>query len=274
MKVMTDCSLVDGELDLGFGKQGSSGERQELSEGARRHLDACERCRALYRWAAQAPPPAEVPPQLSGRVRSALEASLAPVRPMASARVLVVWFLGAFALFAALAGGMLGLAGLRVMNAAQLLVVSAVLAMGIILLSLSLAWQMTPGNRRRLPALIALAVLAGGFLAAVGLLFPWRASGAFLAQDWRCFRAGIGMALPVAALFWLFARRGAPLSAELLGTTIGAIAGLAGVTVLQFTCSLQQAGHLLLGHGSVLVVSAILGLLTGRVMGRFRARRG
>ena len=58
---------------------------------------------------------------------------------------------------------------------------------------------------------------------------------------------------------WLIVRRGAPLAVGTLGATIGAAAGLLGVTVLQFRCPLQEAPHLLVWHGGVLVLATVAG---------------
>jgi hypothetical protein len=48
-----------------------------------------------------------------------------------------------------------------------------------------------------------------------------------------------------------------------MGATLGATAGLLGVTVLQVKCPHQEALHLLVWHGSVLAIATGAGLLTG-----------
>jgi hypothetical protein len=50
-----------------------------------------------------------------------------------------------------------------------------------------------------------------------------------------------------------------------LGGTLGAIAGLLGATVLQFTCSRQEPGHMLVWHAGVILVSATVGALIAQV---------
>jgi hypothetical protein len=82
------------------------------------------------------------------------------------------------------------------------------------------------------------------------------------------------LAVPAAGLFWLLLRGGAPLNLTTLGATLGAIAGLLSVTMLQFTCNLQGIGHLLTWHGGVLVISTIAGSLIGRYAAAHRSRRG
>jgi len=65
-------------------------------------------------------------------------------------------------------------------------------------------------------------------------------------------------------------RRGAFLNLTALGGTLGAIAGLLSVTVLQFTCNMQEIAHLLVWHGGVLVISTVVGALIGRSVGHLR----
>ena len=76
------------------------------------------------------------------------------------------------------------------------------------------------------------------------------------------------MAIPGGVLFWLLARRGVPLSAGAFGGTLGAIAGLLGLTVLQFHCLYQNAAHLLVWHGGVLVLSITAGVLVALAIER------
>jgi hypothetical protein len=58
-----------------------------------------------------------------------------------------------------------------------------------------------------------------------------------------------------------------------LGGTLGAIVGLLSATVLQFTCSLQEASHLLVWHGGVLLASTALGVGIARLVERLSRER-
>ena len=180
----------------------------------------------------------------------------------------------AFFLIAAAVTSMMKVAGIEAMNLPQLIGISLILALGVALLSLSLAWQMKPGSLQRIPARAAIGILAAGLAAGIVLLFPWRTPEAFLVRGWHCLRAGLALAVPAALVFAFLARRGARLSLGMLGGTLGAIAGLLGVTVLQFTCALQDIGHLLVWHGGVLVISTLAGALIGRSVSSLSARLG
>jgi hypothetical protein len=113
------------------------------------------------------------------------------------------------------------------------------------------------------PGHTVLAAYGLGLLTAMGVLFPWSAAPQFVAQGWPCLLGGVSVAVPAAALLWLVVRRGAPLSMRTMGATLGATAGLLGVTVLQVKCPHQEALHLLVWHGSVLVIATGVGVLAG-----------
>ncbi|MGH9647372.1 MAG: NrsF family protein, partial [Bryobacteraceae bacterium] len=142
----------------------------------------------------------------------------------------------------------------------------------VVLLALSLAWQMTPGSLRRIPEWASVGILATGLLIGMVLLFPWTMPDAFAVRGLRCLRAGLILAVPASLVFGFLVRRGAPLGPRSMGGTLGAIAGLLGVTMLQYTCDLQNIGHLVVWHGGVLVLSTLAGALIGDCLGRFRAR--
>ena len=59
----------------------------------------------------------------------------------------------------------------------------------------------------------------------------------------------------------------------MLGASLGAVSGLLGLTVLQFSCDNQHAGHLILWHGAVVVISVASGYLFGRLAQFIAIRR-
>jgi len=253
---MITCASINRELDQRFGTP-----RGELSEEARRHLAQCERCRALHAWILESPPRADVSPELRRRISGTLTASLRRVNPRPPISVLAARFLMVFCLFAGVAAAFIGMSGLRYMSTAQLVGMSTIFMAGAALLSLSLAWQMTPGSLQRYAPKTLVPLLAGVFWLSVTLLFSSSVPEAFVTRGLFCLGTGLLMAAPASVLFWLLMRRGSALAMGPLGASLGAIAGLAGVTVLQLTCSHQDLGHLFTWHGAVLVASISLGVL-------------
>ncbi len=260
-----ECKSVDAELDRQFGKPG-----QPLSPTARQHLDECERCTNLYRYLTQPAPAWSVSPELEQKISKNAKGSLQPVSRLRSTSVRAAQLLIVFVLLAAAVTSMMKILGIEAMSRAQLAGISAVLALGVVLLTRSLAWQMTPGSLQRIPAWSAVAIVGAGLLAGTVILFPWQTPEEFIEHGWRCLRTGLTLAVPTAALFWLSVRRGAFVNLTTLGATLGAIAGLLSVTVLQFTCNMQEIAHLLVWHGGVLAISTVIGALIGGSVARLR----
>lgn len=279
VKSDSGCKLIDREFDRYFGAPGEDPADQigaRLSPEARLHLEQCGRCRQLYEFLS-----AEVsleigdvgPSEVYSKIRTKLQGTLTPVSPLPSTAMLAIQLLAVFVLFALPIGAILGFSGIHQMGPMQLIGVTLVMAAGAAALAYSLACQMRPGSVRRFSVALAIAVLAAGFIAAVGTLFPWQRSEQFIPQGWPCAVTGTVVAIPGSLIFWLLVRRGAPLSLTTLGGTLGAIAGLVGVAALQFSCSRQEATHLLVWHGSVLLLSTVVGILAGGAIKNSITRR-
>jgi hypothetical protein len=258
------CRRIDAELDRRF-----VASTAEVSDEARKHLENCARCQNLYRWIAEQPAASGISPVLSQQIQSQLVASLKPVTPIPAIKVCVLRFLAVFLAFAGALLAMMGVAGLREMSSLQVLGSGALLAGGTVLFSLSLARQMAPGSKRGIPTWLAMALFGGTALGGIILLFPWRTPGTSIALSWECSLRELAIAVPAAALFWLLIRRAPALSPAAMGASVGAMAGLLAVTVLQFGCVYQEALHLLLWHWSVLAISAGAGALLGRFSSQF-----
>jgi hypothetical protein len=262
--IKTDCKLVDAELDKQFAGRGS-----QLSIEVQRHLDECERCRTLYSYLAEEFPADTVSRDVEHQIVQTIQGSLKPVSRLRSTAAIAAQLMIVFLLISAAVISRMKVVGFEVMSLPQLIGISTILSFGVVLLALSLAWQMRPGSLRRIPEWASVGILAAGLLAGIVLLFPWKTPDAFVVRGWRCLRAGLILAVPVSLVFWFLVRRGAPLSLRSLGGTLGAIAGLLGVTVLQYTCDLQDIGHLLVWHGAVLVLATLAGALVGDCLSRF-----
>lgn len=259
------CQGVDGYLDRAF-----SGSSEELPEHVRRHIANCTRCARLQRLALGEGAGAAASDTLAGRMRSALPEELTPVKPLPSTRALTLRFLAIFVGLGALFQFFLGAGGLERMSVTQIAFVAVLLAVGAILVAVSLSWQMVPGERQRIPLPLLLAAFGAGFVVVVAALFPWVNRG-FVDAGWSCARAGLLISVPVGAVLLYLAMRGAPLSYGKLGASLGAASGLLGLTVLQFHCPVVDAVHVLLSHGAIVVVATAVGGLVGMAATRLSA---
>lgn len=89
---------------------------------------------------------------------------------------------------------------------------------------------------------------------------------------WGAVRTCLGVASlmalgPLAAAALIFARA-FPSASPWRGAAVGALAGLAGAMGIHAHCTYQVWDHLLLAHGPVIAVGALLGALFGRTLGR------
>lgn len=244
-----------------------------MPAGVRAHIASCGRCAKLYGWVISESLGEPVSAELEQRLRERIHGALTPVKPLPSGRLLAARFVFVFLLLMALFFVPAGFAGLESMSGLQVAVVVTVLGAATVFLSLSLSWQMIPGVYHRIPAPWIIGAFAAGFVAVVALLFPWEARPEILSHGWDCTRFGLMMAAPVAVVLVVLAVRGAPLSYRTLGASVGATASLCGLTVLQFACHNQHAGHLIVWHGGVVLISVFAGYVLGWAAETLAARR-
>lgn len=263
-----ECRVIDAALD-----RHSETLESELSLPAHRHLSECERCRGLYGWMTQPDAISAGSTNLASNVEIALPRNFPPVSPLPATRILATQLLGAFAVSVLLMTGAFGFAGLHYMRLPQAVGITSVFGLGATALSFSLAWQMIPGSLHRFSMGVFVAVLPVCFFVCVAILFRWQPTYAFVGQGWPCSALGASIAVLAAPLLWLLLRRGVFLSVEGLGCTLAAISGLVGATMLQFRCSRQEASHLLVWHGGVLVIAPLAGLLVAGLFARFSSRQ-
>lgn len=265
MRPSTECAQIDAALD---------GKASLLSAQLRRHLDECPRCRTLYAWAREGSRADSISPALKQRIAHSMRMSLAPVKPaLPRMLVLIAEFIALFVVLSAGLTALMGTAGIARASLPQLVGVGVPLAAGVCLFSAMLASQMRPGSYQPLPWHVVLAAVGLAILASMAALFPWEAGARFIAQGMPCLVAGVAIAVPAAALLWLFFRRGAPLSKIATCATLGATAGLLGVTALQIKCPHLEAPHLLVWHGSVLLIAFGAGVLIGWLAQRSSVRK-
>ncbi len=199
-------------------------------------------------------PKAAPSPALKARIAGAI-GEVKPVRALmpAPARALLLAGLGM-----AIAFGIAAAFGVRPMGAGQwavfALLVASATAGAWIAMRLAVPGQAPPRMLRAAFLLVpvALAALALFLLGTGGGIGP-----SF------CMKVG----LLVAIVPWLFTvillARGYPTAPVVTGGIGGMVAGLWAVSMLHLTCPVQTAPHLMLWHGGVLVVAALVGAATG-----------
>jgi hypothetical protein len=230
-----------------------------------------------------ASPNVPVPP-LSAALRRAVAADRRPVRPLPApwrrAFPFLAWAVLAVVLVVAIRGlrpDAERLGGLLVWG-----FVLAELAAGAGLVTLALA-ESTPG--RGAGRSVGLPALAGSVvLFALLALFVRRASPGVEVPDPlvtfgpSCLGMQGFIGLTALALTAVLALRAAPIRAAFAGLLAGAGAGLMAEGVYHLDCPITHLAHVLVWHGSAILLLALLGLALGlaverRERGRMEARR-
>ncbi len=245
----------------------------QLPQAVREHLEKCAPCRKVWDFLTRHDSSERVAPEVEAKIKSSVVGSLEAVRPLPGARLTAAFLL----IYAALSGifiAITGVGGALEMGAFRFAAILGVVGAVILLLSVTLSREMVPGSPRLLtPARLFLSLLAALFLA-VTVAFPWDVSGTFLPQSWMCFRTGLMYSFPAAALISLLLRRGAVLSLGVAGAGAGLMAGLVGMTVLHFGCSLHTAPHIAMVHLGIALAVALLGYALGHYLPLFVGRSG
>jgi hypothetical protein len=212
----------------------------------------------------------DVDPALLARIAKSLGSSMTPVRVLPPFRALasVLVLLSASI---AIAGAMVsGPHGFQKMSAYEAAVIFPVLGLLTIVAAAASVAEVIPGSRRLLPAWLAggsgIAVLAAVF----GLLFHDYGSERFVPQGLACLAAGLGYAAPAFVATWWVLSRGFAVNPIAAGFTKGALAGLAGVGMLELHCVNFEVPHFLVWHIAVIPIAAAAGALTGNLARRRR----
>jgi hypothetical protein len=123
-----------------------------------------------------------------------------------------------------------------------------------------------PGSATRLAGSAMVVAVTVVLLAVFALLFRDYSATQFLSSGLRCLLTGVLHAAVAAPLVWWLLRRGYAVNAVSAGLVAGALAGLAGVSMLELHCANFEAPHLLVWHTLVVPLSGALGALAGWVL--------
>jgi hypothetical protein len=208
--------------------------------------------------------PRPIAPRLLERIRTPILSSLTPVRPLPRSGVFVAAFLILTGAIAAGAAALAGVGGLPLLKPIQRLTIFGVLASVAALTAFTTARNMRPGLR----SLPGWAILPAAFIAIEGvfaLLFHDRRLTGFVATGVPCLQAGVVCAIPAGVLIWLLVRRGFVVAPVSTGAAAGALAGCAGLGMLELHCSILMFPHIAVWHAGVLLLGVAAGALIGRL---------
>jgi hypothetical protein len=217
----------------------------------------------LLKRAAGAQP--DVDPAVVDRLAQLVASPIAPVRPLRPAWMLTGGLILLCAAVAVAGGLILGPHGILRMTAVELAVIFTSLGALVWQASSLCAAEAAPGSRRPLaPWMLG---VGGCLLLAIvfGLLFHDYRTERFIAQGIACLTAGLVEAVPAALGTWWILRRGFAVNSLAAGFARGALAGLAGVTMLEIHCPNFEAPHVIVWHIAVLPVSGVAGMLVARI---------
>jgi hypothetical protein len=243
----------------------SYSEKSVLGPQSAAHLVHCARCRSLTHLLDEAAAGVGLGPSKSQllRIQTDIAAGLKPVRPLPRSRIFL--FAHAIIFLFVVVGGalLLGTNGWHALTMAQRTAVFMTLAASSVLLAISMVRQMVPGSKHAIaPATVPLAIFAALILM-MAATFRWRQESAFFAGGPMCMKNGLTHAILAAFLLWLTLRRGAILFPKLMGATASGLAGLIGLTVLEVNCPNLSVFHILVWHGSVVLISSLGGASIG-----------
>ena len=207
--------------------------------------------------------PREVSAQLLERIAGSIAPSLRPVQPFPPNWVLsgaLGLIAGAVALLGAARAGFQGFEALGLLS--RVLILSA-LALFIWVAARRAVDEWTPGSRRRLSTGGLVAAFSVAVAIVFALLFDDYRTENFVSAGLTCLSTGVLHAVPAALIGWWVLRRGCALDSVSAGLAVGALAGLAGLAVLELHCANFEALHVLVWHTLVVPVSAAFGALIG-----------
>lgn len=204
--------------------------------------------------------PHDVDPALLERIANAVGRSFEPVRPVRPAWLLATGLILLCAAAAVAFAAHVGFYGIRKLSGWERALIFPVLAILVWLAATARVAEVTPGSRRRASPESLLAVVTLALLAVFAVLFRDYHTHHFLGGV-ACLKAGLLDAIPAAIASWLLVRRGFAVNPVASGLVAGALAGLAGVVMLELHCPNFEALHVLLWHTAVVPSAAAAGAL-------------
>jgi hypothetical protein len=206
----------------------------------------------------------DVDPALLDRISRSMASSLQPVRPLPASWILVTALVAICSAVAIAGALLLGPHGIQKMSRAQILLIFPALGVLIWLAAVCSVGEAIPGSPRRFTPWVVPTAGSLVLIAVFAVMFQDYRMERFVPQGLTCLKAGLLQAIPAALCGWLLLRRGFAVNAAAAGLALGAVAGLAGISMLELHCVNFEAPHVMLWHTAVLPLSAAGGALMFR----------
>lgn len=217
----------------------------------------------LAQAARRSPHPAALKASID-RARQAIVPGLQPVHPMAGSRRYGLLFLMIFAIMAVVSGLILGPHGIVALSQLQRLVIFPALLISACAAALACARTMRPGTGPSFAGLTAILSCAALPLL-FSLLFRSYSTLNLVKEGLPCLIAGMCVSIPTGVLLFLLMRHGFVLEWRKAGVVCGTLAGLAGLAMLEIHCANLKAIHVIVWHGAVVLLSALVGWVLARI---------
>jgi hypothetical protein len=207
--------------------------------------------------------PHALPPALLERIVESVGPVVPPVRPLGPAPVLTAGLFLIVAAVALLGAARVGFQGVEALSFLRRLLIFGALALLAALVAARTVREWIPGSATPVAGSAILALVSGALLVLFALLFHDYSMAQFVSAGLGCLLAGLLHAAVAAPLLWWLLRRGYAVNAVSAGLVAGALAGLAGVSLLELHCTKLEAPHVLLWHTLVVPLSAAIGAGAG-----------
>lgn len=208
-------------------------------------------------------PARAVEPDVLKRIADSIEPTLRPVRPLPPAWLLTGALVLVCAAVSVAGAAHAGFFGFEKLGAPARVLIFSTLGLLAWAAGSAFVGELIPGSRRWIGASTLLALVSAALLGVFALLFHDYRTDHFVRAGIACLITGMVCATPAALLSWLVLRRGFAVNPAAAGLAGGALAGLAGVTLLELNCVNFQALHVLVWHTAVVPASAAAGALVG-----------
>jgi hypothetical protein len=203
--------------------------------------------------------PHAVEPAVLQRVAASIRPSLQPVRPLAPRWILTAGLVLIGAAVSLAGAARAGFYGFDKMDLPERVLIFITLGVLACAGAGKFVAESIPGSKYRVSSRRLLGISCAVLLGVFALLFRDYHTEHFLSVGITCLVVGLLHAIPVALLGWVLLRRGFAVNPVAAGVAAGALAGFAGVAMLELHCPNFEAFHILVWHTAVVPVSAALG---------------